>query len=323
MNIAPRLSTCRILPAPRALLTFPDRCFRHGNAQAVRLQSQLSSPPSPSAALHGIVGVHKPPGWSSAAVVATVKKRLLPAHAGRAERRLLRVGHGGTLDRPAEGVLVIGVGRGCKLLGGFLCGSKTYRVSAVLGFATTTYDAEGEVTHRAAADAATPTLQAVQQALAAFTGDILQRPPAYSAVKVAGKRAWQLARAGEQLVLEQRPVHVHSIQLLDWRERERDGALQREMELRVHSGGGFYVRTLIHDVGLMLGCYASVLSLVRERQGRFVVQPYVGLDAAADDVSVLQLSEATRDRLTAAMISADAPQPQQQTAGTEPVETYR
>ncbi|KAJ1720611.1 pseudouridine synthase pus4 [Coemansia erecta] len=188
-----------------------------------------------AAQMHGVFAVNKPAGISCTGVLDYLKRNLgrgaaaepFAAHfereaqlraTGRKIRRPrtaldLRVGHGGTLDVEAAGVLVVGLGRGCKRLDGFLRGPKAYVADARLGVATDTHDAEGRVTRLA--DAAHVDAPRLRQALPRFTGDIWQRPPAFSAARVDGRRLYEYARAGELPPTEPkaRCVHVASISL--------------------------------------------------------------------------------------------------------------
>lgn len=200
----------------------------------------------------GLVVVDKPAGLTSHDVVARLRRIL----------RTRKVGHAGTLDPMATGVLVCGIGRGTKLLGHLALDTKSYTATIRLGAATTTDDAEGEVVTAAdpAAVAAVPDA-AVAAGVAALTGAILQVPSAVSAIKVDGKRAYARVRAGEQVVLPARPVTVSALTLLT-----RRGP---DLDVTVDCSSGTYVRALARDLGAGLGVGGHLTALRRTRVGPF------------------------------------------------------
>lgn len=221
----------------------------------------------------GLLNLHKPPGMTSFAVVAQVRRLT----------RAKRVGHGGTLDPDASGVLPIGVGQGTRVFEYFADSTKVYRAEVTLGVATNTYDASGTmVTHQ---DPSHITREQVEAALAGFRGHIQQRPPMFSALKRDGQRLYELARRGEQIDLEPRPVHVLRLELLEWR--------PPTLTLEVECGRGTYIRSLAHDLGQALGCGAHMSALVRTRDGPFALEDAVGLD----DFAAAVHAEAWRDLL--------------------------
>ncbi len=200
----------------------------------------------------GVVVVDKPPGLTSHDVVARLRRIL----------RTRKVGHAGTLDPMATGVLVCGVGRGTKLLGHLALDGKAYTATIRLGVSTTTDDAEGEVVAAAGeAEAAGVTDAAVAAGLAALTGPILQVPSAVSAIKVDGRRAYARVRAGEQVVLPARPVTVSALVLL-----ARRGT---DLDVAVECSSGTYVRALARDLGAGLGVGGHLTALRRTRVGPF------------------------------------------------------
>jgi tRNA pseudouridine55 synthase len=208
----------------------------------------------------GVVGVDKPAGWTSHDVVAR-SRTLLGTR---------KVGHAGTLDPSATGVLVLGVGRATRLLRYLGDLPKAYEGELVLGTETTTLDADGEVV--ATHDMAGVTLDDVRQAAKAFVGPILQVPPMVSAVKVDGKRLHELARAGVEVEREARPVTVHSLDV-------EDGGAPGVFRLTVSCSGGTYVRTLAADIGTALGGGAHLRALRRTSVGAFDLAGAVPLDA--------------------------------------------
>ncbi|MGH3905868.1 MAG: tRNA pseudouridine(55) synthase TruB [Pseudonocardiaceae bacterium] len=212
----------------------------------------------------GLVIVDKPAGLTSHDVVARLRKLL----------GIRRIGHAGTLDPMATGVLVCGVHRATKLLGHLPLEPKVYRATMRLGESTSTDDAEGE--HTGGADACTVDKQAILVGIAALTGAIEQVPSAVSAVKVDGKRAYALARAGRQVELAARPVTVSRFELLALRRGAGGipGNQVIDLDVRVECSGGTYVRALARDLGGALGVGGHLTALRRTGVGPF------GLDSA-------------------------------------------
>jgi tRNA pseudouridine55 synthase len=245
----------------------------------------------------GLLVVDKPAGWTSHDVVAKAR--------GLCGTR--RVGHAGTLDPMATGVLVLGVNRATKLLT-FLVGcDKTYTATIRLGQSTLTDDAEGEVT--ASYDVASLTDQAVEAAVAALTGPILQVPSAVSAIKVNGKRSYARVRAGEDVVLPARPVTVHRFRVLGARDVDAGGHRVRDLDVEVDVSSGTYVRALARDLGAALGTGGHLTALRRTRVGRFDVAGASSLEAlqAARDtggVSLVPLADAARASFAVRELSA-------------------
>lgn len=209
--------------------------------------------------VHGWLVLDKPAGPSSAAMVAKAKW----AFAAR------KAGHAGTLDPAATGVLAIALGEATKTAGWATAADKTYRFTVRWGAATTTDDAEGAPV---AASALRPDPEAIAAALPAFTGDILQIPPAVSAVHVDGRRAYELARAGETPELAARPLHVARLELVET--PDADTAV-----LEMTCGKGGYVRAIARDLGAALGCLGHVAALRRLRAGPFDIADAVELAA--------------------------------------------
>ena len=229
----------------------------------------------------GLVVVDKPAGITSHGVVARVR-RLVGTR---------KVGHAGTLDPMATGVLVLGVDRATRLLGHLMLTEKGYDATIRLGVATTTDDAEGEVVASVAAshlDEAT-----VRTALAAFVGDIEQVPTAVSAIKVDGKRAYQRVRDGEEVTLAARPVTVHSLDVHEVRTAgERGEHLDVDVSLRCSSGT--YVRAIARDVGAALGVGGHLTALRRTAVGPYGLDVARTLEELELDPSVLPLADAAR-----------------------------
>ena len=209
--------------------------------------------------IRGVFSVYKPRGLTSADVTNRVKKILLEGVAKGNTRRTLKVGHGGTLDRSAEGVLVIGIGEDCKRLATFLTGDKWYETTGEFGKATDTYDSEGMVTSCKPFNHITS--QDLEVILRSFEGQILQTPPRYSALKKNGRRLSDLTRQGMIVDIEPRQVVIHSITL--------QSLLLPYFTLSVHCSSGTYIRSLVHEVGMKAGSVAHVEKLCRMRQGVF------------------------------------------------------
>ncbi len=203
--------------------------------------------------LHGWMVIDKAEGPTSAAVVGRLRHALRAAGHGR-----VKIGHGGTLDPLATGVLPVALGEATKLAGLLLNGSKAYRVVVAFGAATATDDAEGPVV---AQSDVRPGEDAIRAVLPRFAGRIRQRPPAYSALKVDGRRAHARARAGEQLELAEREVTIHALELV---------ACDAETAtLSVRCSKGTYVRSLARDLALALGTVGHVRALRRTAAGPF------------------------------------------------------
>jgi len=202
--------------------------------------------------IHGWLVLDKPAGMTSTEMVGRVR-RLTQA---------LKVGHGGTLDPLATGVLPIALGEATKTVAYVMAGRKRYRFTARWGEARTTDDAEGEVI---GTSAERPTAAAIEAALAGFVGAIEQVPPQFAAVKVEGERAYDLARRGEAVVLAARTVEVDRFALLE--QPDDDHAV-----FEVVCGRGTYVRALIRDLGARLGCLGHVAALRRLQVGPFLIE---------------------------------------------------
>ena len=194
----------------------------------------------------GIILIDKPSGMTSFGVVARVR-RVLSEQAGKK----VKVGHTGTLDPFATGLMILTVGKECKNAGDYSKLDKTYEATIVLGKTSTTGDPEGEITD--ISDEA-PSSEVVEAALARFTGKIEQTPPIYSAIKINGQRAYKLARRGEQVEIPKRQVTIHSLELLEY--------TYPELRVRVRVSSGTYIRSLATDLGsnLTTGAYCSVLT---------------------------------------------------------------
>lgn len=208
--------------------------------------------------MNGFLNVLKPPGMSSAAVVAVVKRLT-------GEKR---VGHAGTLDPEAAGVLPIMVGRAARLFDYLVDKQKSYVAEVAFGASTDTQDATG---HLVATGDAYPTMEAVRQAARALTGDIWQRPSMYSAIKQGGKPMYERARNGETVEVPLRQVRVDDIRIV--REMPNHGVL-----MVVDCGKGTYIRSICNDMGEKVGCPAHMRFLLRTRSGAFVLEDALTLE---------------------------------------------
>lgn len=212
----------------------------------------------PASDLTGILLIDKGPGWTSHDVVAKAR--------GITGQR--KIGHTGTLDPMATGLLVLCLGRATRLVEYMTGHDKRYEGEIRLGIATDTDDAEGSVIATQPAPAITS--EQLDGLAARFSGAQMQTPPAYSAVKVAGKRAYASARAGSALELQPRPVSIHALQL-------RAIGPDR-LAIEVHCGAGTYIRSLARDIGKALGCGAHLAALRRTHAGRFAVHGAVTIE---------------------------------------------
>ncbi len=214
--------------------------------------------------MDGVIVVDKPAGMTSHDVVAVARKRL----------GTKKVGHAGTLDPDATGVLVLGVGRATRFLSLAEAASKTYVAVARFGVTTTTQDASGDVVDEVPANL---TPADVEAALRDFRGTITQVPPMVSAIKVGGERLYKKARRGEDVARPAREVTIHTLELIGF-----DEAAQRAI-LHVECSKGTYIRTLVHDLGQKLGCGAHLVELRRTAVGPFSDQRAVPLDDVRPD----------------------------------------
>jgi tRNA pseudouridine55 synthase len=215
--------------------------------------------------LDGILNINKPQNKTSFSIVALVKRL-------SGERR---VGHAGTLDPAATGVLPVCLGRGTRVTEFLVDATKTYRAQIELGIATDTYDSSGQITQQG--DPSGINRRQLESALDLFRGLIQQTPPMYSAVKHRGRPLYELARAGIKVERKSRLAKVHHLELINWQ--------PPVATVSVECGKGTYIRSLAHDLGQSLGCGAHLKSLVRTRCGPFNIE---------DALTIPQLEEAFR-----------------------------
>ncbi len=226
----------------------------------------------------GLAIVDKPAGWTSHDVVARMRRLA----------RTRKVGHAGTLDPMATGVLVLGIGRATRLLGHLQLADKEYLATIRLGESTITDDAEGEIIETA--DASGLDLARIEAAMAPLTGDIAQVPSKVSAIKVDGRRSYARVRAGEDVELAARPVTVSVFEAVDVRTGERTA----DVEVRVVCSSGTYVRALARDLGASLGVGGHLTMLRRTRVGGFGLDRARTLDQLAERLDITGLDDAAR-----------------------------
>ncbi|WP_433477979.1 tRNA pseudouridine(55) synthase TruB [Spirillospora sp. CA-142024] len=224
----------------------------------------------------GLVIVDKPAEWTSHDVVGKMRRLA----------KTRRVGHAGTLDPMATGVLVLGVGKATRLLGHLALTEKGYDATIRLGESTNTDDAEGETT--ATAPAGSVTDEALRAGIAELTGTIQQVPPQVSAIKVNGERAYKMARKGEEVELAARTVTVGDFTVLDVR---RHGDLI-DVDASIACSSGTYIRALARDLGASLGCGGHLTALRRTRVGPYDLSMARTLDQLAGELEILPMGEA-------------------------------
>jgi len=206
--------------------------------------------------ISGVLVVDKPVGMTSHDVVQTIRNGT----------KIRRAGHTGTLDPRASGVLVVLIGPAVRLSQYVSASDKRYQAIIELGISTDTYDADGEVTGRSPVEIS---VEEFETALSGFVGEIEQKPPSYSAIKVGGRRAYDMARNGEEVELEPRKINVYSLELLEWD--------PPEAVVDVNCSSGTYVRSLANDLGEILGCGANLIGLRRTKSGQFALRDAVPL----------------------------------------------
>jgi tRNA pseudouridine55 synthase len=197
--------------------------------------------------IDGIILIDKPANMTSFGVVARIR-RVLTQQA----QKKVKVGHTGTLDHFATGLMILVIGKECKNAGHYTKLDKVYEATIKLGEVSTTGDTEGELT---AVSDTVPSLERVREAVKAFTGEIQQRPPIFSAIKINGERAYKLARDGKEVEIPLRTITVYSLEIIDY--------TYPELKIRTHVSSGTYIRTLASDIGVMLGTGAYCTALRR------------------------------------------------------------
>lgn len=236
--------------------------------------------------------IDKPHGWTSFDVVAKVRGILRQANKDKLSANYnlqsttspkVKVGHTGTLDPLATGLMLVVVGDYCKRAEEFSKLDKTYTVTMKLGQNSTTGDGEGE---KVAVSDAKPTQNELSGVLKQFVGNIMQVPPAFSAIKVNGQRAYKMARAGQDVKLEARPVHVESIKL--------ESYAYPEVWFTAHVGSGTYIRSLVSDIGEKLQTGAYMTALERTSVGKWNLSEALQMDSLSPETIEAKLQEAKK-----------------------------
>lgn len=235
------------------------------------MKQQAKAKLPPKKPLHGWINLNKPQGMTSTQALGAVKRILRP----------LKAGHGGTLDPLATGVLPIALGEATKTVNNCQDNQKGYRFTIKWGQATDTDDSEGEII---ATSDVIPSIDDIQSALPAFIGEVEQVPPKYSAIKINGERAYDLARDGQEVEIPTRIVDIDTLELM---ETTADTAM-----LSVTCGKGTYVRAIARDLALKLGTYGHIIQLERTFVGSFSLQNAISLDILEKDVHKGDLNEA-------------------------------
>lgn len=224
--------------------------------------------------MRDILLVDKPVGWTSFDVVAKLRGKIRAGYAAKglkATKRQLKVGHAGTLDPFATGLLVILLGDACSRSNEFLKLDKTYEATFRLGQTSSTGDPEGELTPVSSIQ---PTPEAILEVLAGFQGKIEQIPPAYSAIKVGGERAYKLARKGKEVEIPSREVTIYALELVEY--------AYPELTVRTHVSSGTYIRSLAEDIGNKLGVGAYCSQLRRTEIGSMSIHDALTIERALE-----------------------------------------
>ena len=208
--------------------------------------------------MFGFLNVYKPKGKTSHDVVAVLRR----------VTKIKQIGHTGTLDPFAEGVLPVCIGKATRLIE-YLKDDKAYIGTVQFGKSTTTYDIEGEGVKESDK---TVTYEEIEKALGNFRGDIEQLPPIYSAIKVGGKKLYEYARQGEEVKIEPRMVNIKELKILNFDENSR------QLELYIACSKGTYIRSIANDLGEMLGTYGHLIKLVRVKAGDFMINESAKLE---------------------------------------------
>ena len=210
-----------------------------------------------------IILIDKPADMSSFGVVARVRRVL-----SQREGKKVKVGHTGTLDPFATGLMIILAGKATKRSNEFLKKDKVYEATVMLGKTSTTGDPEGEITENAVENI--PSREDVERAVQIFTGKIMQKVPAFSAIKINGERAYKLARKGQEVATPTREVEIYETEILEYS--------YPELKIRTHVSSGTYIRTLGEDIGTELGTGAYLTALRRTRTGDYDIKDATTLD---------------------------------------------
>jgi len=230
----------------------------------------------------GVLVIDKPAGWTSHQVVGRIRKL-----AGTR-----KVGHAGTLDPMATGVLVIGIGRATRLLGYLALTEKAYQATIRLGASTVSDDAEGDVTGLAGAQGVTD--DQIETALAGLRGELMQVPSAVSAVKIEGVRSYAKVRSGQDVALAPRQVTIRRLEVVGRRDVQADGIAIIDLDVLVECSSGTYVRALARDLGSILRTGGHLTALRRTRVGSFSLEKAQTLHQAERELKIVPLEDVVR-----------------------------
>jgi tRNA pseudouridine55 synthase len=253
------------------------------------MTSNPDTAPSPS----GIVVIDKPAGWTSHQVVAKVRRL-----AGTR-----KVGHAGTLDPMATGVLVIGIGKATRLLGYLALTEKEYEATIRLGVSTVSDDADGDVI--AVAGAQRVTDEQVETALAGLRGELMQVPSAVSAIKIEGIRAYAKVRSGQDVALAPRRVIIQRLDVVGRRDLEMNGGDVVDLDVVVECSSGTYVRALARDLGTTLGTGGHLTTLRRTRVGTYTLDQTQTLEEAERQLEIIPLDRVARSSFATLTVNED------------------
>lgn len=218
--------------------------------------------------MDGILNINKPTGMTSHDVVAKVRKLL----------KQKRVGHAGTLDPAASGVLPICAGQATRVAEYLSESGKAYQATIIFGAVTDTYDSEGTILRTASTQDLT--LARIKALLPAMLGEQMQVPPRYSAIKLQGQPAYKRARAGEEVAMEPRPITIYQLEIIDWQSSQPP-----TLTLAIECSKGTYIRSLAYDLGEQAGCGAYLGGLVRTRSGPFPLTESITLEQLAESAA--------------------------------------
>ena len=253
----------------------------------------MTSPPDVVQAQSGIVVLDKPAGWTSHQVVARLRKLV----------GTRKIGHAGTLDPMATGVLIMGIEKATRLLGYLASSDKVYEATIRLGIATITDDVEGEiVTATGAADLGQAEIAA---AMAGLRGEILQVPSAVSAIKINGVRSYRRVRAGQSVELSARPVLIRRFEMLDQQQLEVNGVGCIDLKVVVECSSGTYIRALARDLGAALGVGGNLTTLRRTRVGTFTLKEAQTLAEAERQARIMPIDQVARSTFATLTVTED------------------
>ena len=261
-----------------------ERLIRTSTVRMTTSEPESVQPPS------GVVVIDKPAGWTSHQVVGRIRRL-----AGTR-----KVGHAGTLDPMATGVLVIGIGKATRLLGYLALTEKAYQATIRLGISTVTDDAEGEVIASVAAHGVTD--DQIETALGSLRGELMQAPSAVSAIKIGGVRSYAKVRSGQDVTLASRPVIIRRFEVVGRHDQEVDGVAAVDLDVVVKCSSGTYVRALARDLGIALGTGGHLTALRRTWVGPFTLKEAQTLEQVERGLRIVPIEDVVRTCFTTMMV---------------------